>query len=215
MPVHVVFKHADVTGHREIYNPKTRKLDQVAMVSSLVADEGRTRLVAQAAIEYASTKVLVLSERRAHLEAIGASIVAQRPDLAADIGLYMGQMRAEDLKASEQCMIILGTYSIASVGLDIKGLNTLVLATPRSDVVQATGRIQRETDPLAEKVIVDVCDKFSVFAGQYAKRLAYYKRAGFDVEGTRGKSKSYADGDVEGPQHTPPTVINTLRIEAF
>ena len=49
------------------------------------------------------------------------------------------------------------------VGLDIKGLNTLILATPRSDVVQASGRIQRDISPLFVKKIIDVYDKFSVF----------------------------------------------------
>lgn len=190
VPVRVIFRHTDVSGHKEIFNPRTKKLDQVAMVSNLVADAERTRLVAREAIAYASTKVLVLSERRAHLEDIRSSILEVRPDMDENVGMYMGQMKAEALKASEQCMIILGTYSIASVGLDIKGLNTLILATPRSDVVQATGRIQRETTPSVEKVIVDIYDCFSVFAGQYAKRHAYYKKAGFVVEGARARHAS-------------------------
>ncbi len=182
VPVRVILKLPDVAEKTEIMNVKTQKVDQVAMITALVNDDARTALIAATAIEYKTSKVLVLSERRKHLEDIKLHI--ERLDPTATVGLYRGQMKPTELKESELCDVILGTYSIASVGLDIRGLNTLILATPRSDVVQASGRIQRDLSPLFGKTLIDVYDKFSVFQGQYAKRASFYKRSGFDIEGT-------------------------------
>ena len=150
-------------------NPKTKKPDHVGMITSLVEDEKRTRLIATKAVENITSKVLVLSERRNHLERIMQHIIEINSEYESELGLYRGKMKAEELKDSETKSIILGTYSIASVGLDIKGLNTLILATPRSDVVQASGRIQRDISPLFQKKIVDIYDKFSVFTGAVRK----------------------------------------------
>ena len=43
----------------------------------------------------------------------------------------------QDLKISETKKVVIATYSMASEGLDIKTLTTLVMATPLSDVEQA------------------------------------------------------------------------------
>lgn len=185
VPVRVVIEYPDVSEYKEITNPKTRKPDHVAMITALVEDEKRTHLIALKAIENMSSKVLILSERRGHLERLAYHICEINPLHEQEIGMYRGKMKPEELKQSETKSIILGTYSIASVGLDIKGLNTLIFATPRSDVVQASGRIQRDLSPLFGKKIIDFYDKFSVFTGQYAKRLQYYKQSEFDIAGTK------------------------------
>ena len=185
VPVQVEFVHPDVTSHKEIMNPRSKKPDHVAMITALVDDPKRTSMIASCALKHKDSKVLVLSERRGHLEAIMARILEMDPEMINSVGLYRGQMKPHELKESEQKSVILGTYSIASVGLDIRGLNTLVLATPRSDVVQACGRIQRDLSPIFPKRIVDVHDKFSIFNGQYAKRLNYYRQAEFHISRVR------------------------------
>ena len=197
VPVKVVFEYPDVSECTELMNPKTRKLDHVMMITSLVEDEKRTRLVAMKAVEHMTSKVLVLSERRNHLERIMHHIIDINSDYESEIGLYRGNMKPEELKDSETKSIILGTYSIASVGLDIKGLNTLVLATPRSDVVQASGRIQRDISPLFEKKIIDIYDKFSVFTGQYAKRLQFYKASHFEISGIKRRNDPESDSKLQ------------------
>ncbi len=181
VPLKVLVEYPDVSECTELMNPKTKKPDHVGMITSLVEDEKRTHLIAIKAVENMMSKVLVLSERRNHLERIMQHIIEINGEYESEIGLYRGKMKPHELKESEKKSIILGTYSIASVGLDIKGLNTLILATPRSDVVQASGRIQRDLSPLFEKKIIDIYDKFSVFTGQYAKRLQFYKASQFDV----------------------------------
>ena len=197
VPVRVVIEYPDVSECKELMNPRTKKPDHVAMITALVEDEKRTHLIARKAIENMSSKVLILSERRGHLERIGYHICEINPSYENEIGMYRGKMKPEELKESEQKSIILGTYSIASVGLDIKGLNTLILATPRSDVVQASGRIQRDLSPLFGKKIVDFYDKFSVFTGQYAKRLQYYKKSEFEIAGMKRQANRSNDQEPE------------------
>ena len=53
-------------------------------------------------------------------------------------------MKQKDLKESESKDVMLGTFSMASEGMDIPKLNTIVLASPKSDVIQSVGRILRE-----------------------------------------------------------------------
>ena len=190
VPLKVMFEYPDVSKCQELTNPKTKKPDHVGMITSLVEDEKRTRLIATKAVQHMASKVLVLSERRNHLERIKQHIIEINGEYESEIGLYRGKMKPEELKDSETKSIILGTYSIASVGLDIKGLNTLILATPRSDVVQASGRIQRDISPLFEKKIIDIYDKFSVFTGQYAKRQQFYRTSDFEVVGLKRQRDS-------------------------
>ena len=185
IPLQIIFEYPDVSKCKELINPKTKKPDHVGMITSLVEDETRTHLIAIKAVENMVSKVLVLSERRNHLERIMQHIIDINNDYKSEIGFYRGKMKPEELKDSENKSIILGTYSIASVGLDIRGLNTLILATPRSDVIQASGRIQRDISPVFEKKIIDFYDKFSVFTGQYAKRLQFYRSSQFIILGTK------------------------------
>ena len=90
----------------------------------------------------------------------------------ASVGYYIGGMKERDLKESENKTIILATFQMAEEGLDIKTLSTLVLATPKTDIVQAVGRILRikHDSPL----IIDIVDSHEIFQKQFNKRRAFY-----------------------------------------
>jgi superfamily II DNA or RNA helicase len=90
------------------------------------------------------------------------------------IGYYLGGMKSEKLKESEGKQLILATYAMASEGLDIKTLGALVMATPKSDIIQTAGRILRTTD--GRKLIVDVVDQHDIFQNQHAKRKTFYRK---------------------------------------
>lgn len=201
VPARVERVYANCSARVERVN-RYQKLDHVAMVTDLVKDAARTALVTQLVLKHHRSKVLVLSERRGHLDAIRDCIVLQRPDLEGQVGFYRGGLKRADLAESESRLIVLGTYSIASVGLDIRGLNTLILASPRSDVTQAVGRVLRDKSTLFPKTIVDVVDRFSVFISQASKRNAVYRKMGW-----LGKEP------VEAPQQTPPTLQCLIQSE--
>lgn len=74
----------------------------------------------------------------------------------------------------------------AKEGLDIGSLNTLVLATPTGDVVQAAGRILRKQHTV-NPLIIDFVDNFSVFASQAQKRAKFYRKAKYHLHYTHWK----------------------------
>lgn len=151
-----------------------------SMINQISASEARNQRVIARLREFraAGRKILILGDRIAHARRI-QTLAAALPLTTA--GLYIGGMKAEALKLSESCDIIVASYKMASEGLDIKGLNTLVLMTPRVDIEQSVGRILRDKHPEKPLVILDVVDyAFSVFPNQAAKRLRYYNSKHYD-----------------------------------
>ena len=53
----------------------------------------------------------------------------------ASVGFYIGGMKQEKLQESETKQIVLATYAMAAEALDIKTLSTLVMITPKTDIV--------------------------------------------------------------------------------
>ena len=90
----------------------------------------------------------------------------------ATVGFYVGGMKEADLKVSETKQVIIATYAMAAEALDIKTLTTLFLVTPRTDVVQAVGRILRVKHE--RPLVVDIVDSHDVFQRQWAKRRKFY-----------------------------------------
>lgn len=91
---------------------------------------------------------------------------------------------------------ILATYVMAREALDVPGLDTLILATPSSDVRQAVGRIRRtgrgEQGVVAQSkqvsildtshaLVIDLVDMFNPFQRWGDVRAAYYRAERFGV----------------------------------
>lgn len=95
------------------------------------------------------------------------------------VGYYVGGMKEPQLKESETKKIIVATYAMAAEGLDIKTLTTLILATPRTDITQAVGRILRVKR--ANPLIIDIIDSHSIFKNQYKKRKSFYKKNDYQI----------------------------------
>ena len=96
-----------------------------------------------------------------------------------NVGLYVGGMKEHELKLSESKKIIIATYSMASEGLDIKTLTTLLMATPKSDVCQSVGRILRSKH--ANPLVIDILDCHDVFINQFVKRKQYYLKKDYKI----------------------------------
>ncbi len=98
-------------------------------------------------------------------------------------------MKEDKLKESESKRIILATYAMASEGLDIKTLTSLVLATPKSDVCQSVGRILRSKHE--SPLVIDIIDDNPALMNQYHKRVTYYSSKNYDIQ----EFKNYAKYD--------------------
>ena len=88
-------------------------------------------------------------------------------------------MKDKDLKISENKKILLATYQMAAEGLDIKSLTTLILATPKSDIVQSVGRILREKHE--QPLIIDIVDQHDCFISQFNKRKIFYNEKNYKI----------------------------------
>jgi len=96
------------------------------------------------------------------------------------VGYYVGGMKQKDLDISKTKQIILATYSMASEGLDVATLSTLVFATPRTDIKQSVGRILRQKHA-RNPIVVDVVDTHKTFKNQATKRRTYYRQNGYAI----------------------------------
>lgn len=156
------------------------KVSLVQMITDIVEHQPRTEMIVKIIKKNLKQKrkVLVLSERRSHCE----EIVNHFPANIA--GLYMGGIPREELDRTSEKPLIVGTYTLAHEGLDIPTLDTLVMATPKSDIKQAVGRILRETPGKKNHpVIYDICDTWSMFIAMFHKRRKVYREGGFVVHG--------------------------------
>ena len=142
-------------------------------------------------------RVLVLSDRRNHLHDIKNELL--KDGCTSSIGFYYGGMKQEQLKESEGADIILGTFSMISEGFDVKGLDTLVLASPKSDVIQSVGRILREKPECRkhQPLVIDIVDDFSMFPRQAKKRHEYYKSCKYDISYDKIERKQVTNKLVE------------------
>ena len=132
----------------------------------------------------AGRKILILNDRRGYLE---KTKIWLNENLSKDCaGLYIGGMKPNELRESQEKTIILGTFSMASEGMDIPKLNTIVLTSPKSDVIQSVGRIMREKASARKlhPLIIDIKDthpNMVLFEKQCDKRIKLYKSNNYDI----------------------------------
>ena len=126
-------------------------------------------------------KILILSERKNQLKDIEELIAT---DNIASYGYYVGGMKMADLDISATKQIILATYQMSSEGLNIPTLNTVILASPISDIQQSVGRILREkkNERKYKPLCIDIFDDFSLFKFKGYKRIKYYKNNGYLIK---------------------------------
>ena len=129
-------------------------------------------------------KILVLSDRREYLNRTQQWC---NENISNDVaGQYVGGLKPSELRDSQEKDIILGTFSMASEGMDIPKLNTIILASPKSDVVQSVGRILREKADVRKfhPLVIDFKDthpNLSIFNRQCDKRITYYKKSNHEI----------------------------------
>ena len=127
-------------------------------------------------------KLLILSDRREHLKEFETRLKARG---VTSIGYYVGGMKQKDLDASATRTVILGTFAMASEGMNIPTLNAILLATPKSSIEQSIGRILRlkPEERTVQPRIYDVLDTaFVECYGQWSKRRKFYKDCGYAVK---------------------------------
>lgn len=189
----VVVKCVEFTTEDAAYNdvPTDWRGEMVMarLLTRVVECEERNQLLAKLIRDICGEdegrRVLVLSERKAHLNRLEELLTPS----GLTMSYYIGGMKEEVRETGAQtARVLLATYSMASEAMNIKTLNSVILASPRKKVEQSTGRIlrlrpeQRQHHP----VIVDVVDSQGVYKGQWRKRAAYYRKCGYRIQTQKG-----------------------------
>jgi superfamily II DNA or RNA helicase len=173
--------HPDYGKEKVLWNGKP---NMVQMLNSICSYQPRNEMIIDTLADVLSKeperRVLILSSRLNHLRTLYKMVLERRLGTA---GFYIGGMKQDELKKSEEKQIILASFNIASEGFDVPALNTLILASPVSAIEQSVGRIQRQKPHERQytPLVIDVLDNFSMFRNQGHRRIAFYKKNGYII----------------------------------
>ena len=173
-----------------------------AKLLNQVADfEARNQLIFQNILEYAKDPqrfILILSDRISQLDWIAKALEST----SIVHGYYIGGMKQKVLdENAEKCQILLATYQMASEAFSVKKLNTVILATPRKNVQQSTGRIfrQRIEERKVAPHIIDVIDSHECHVRRWYIRQRFYKECEYTIQHHNKPKKPV--GNVQPNEH--------------
>jgi superfamily II DNA or RNA helicase len=156
-------------------------------------------------------RILVLSERLAHLksmrkelrrrdDAVRAALrrtadAMERSSPGSGEHLYasaekrlkltkmVGGMKADAMKAAEEGTVIFSTFALSEEGLDVESLNTVVLTTTKTTILQSVGRILRAMDYAEglEPLVIDMVDQIPLISRQALKRMEEYQICKYNI----------------------------------
>lgn len=126
--------------------------------------------------EESENQIMVLCHNRSLLSYLYDAIQYRK---FATVGFYVGGMKQTNLQETETKNIVLATYAMAAEALDIKTLSTLVMVTPKTDIIQSVGRILRVKHE--KPIIVDIVDAHEPYQKQWAQRRRYYKKCNYRI----------------------------------
>jgi superfamily II DNA or RNA helicase len=171
-----------------VYSGK-QKLNIQDVISQLTTDDIRNKIIVDEVKRLISIgrQIIILTHRRVHAKVL--------QELIGPVsGLYIGSMKKEELDSNSRLQVIIGTYEMVSEGFDVPRLDTLILATPKSDVVQVCGRIRRQPN-INTPYLIDIADK--VLYNQYKKRYNFYKSEKYTFEEDEDKDEEDEDEEEE------------------
>jgi superfamily II DNA or RNA helicase len=153
------------------------------MISKLCSFSHRSEFILKLVVdmlkENPNQQIMILAHNKNLLKYLYDAIEHRN---IASVGYYIGGMKEQALKISETKTIVIATYSMAAEALDIKSLTTLIMATPKTDIEQAVGRILREKH--SQPIVVDIVDKHDLFQKQWLKRKRFFKSQNYKIIGT-------------------------------
>jgi superfamily II DNA or RNA helicase len=186
------------------------KPNSAAMINNICKYDKRNLfiidIIIKLLIQEPGRKILILSERRNQLKIIEKLLIDNNYN---SIGYYVGGLSQDVLDISSTKKIILATYQMAAEGMNIPTLNTVIFASPISDIQQSIGRILREkpNERKYEPLCIDIWDQFSLFIRKGYTRINYYKKNLYDI-------KYLLDGEVinfnNNDDNKTPTKFNFI-----
>jgi superfamily II DNA or RNA helicase len=173
-----IYKDIPVNWRGETVSAKL--LNQVAEF------EARNKKIMELIDEYAKDPnrfILILSDRISQLEWFEKALNEWSTKFIH--GYYIGGMKQSKLDANaDKCQILLATYQMASEAFSVKKLNTVILATPRKNVEQSTGRIFRQRIDVRKVAphIIDIIDSHVCHKRRWFVRQKFYKECEYTFQ---------------------------------
>lgn len=126
--------------------------------------------------------IIIFSDLIEHLETLrNMSMQAGVP--AHDTCLYISGLKKDEREAMKLIRVRFTTWGMMSEGTDIPWADTAILASPRSNVEQAVGRILREHPDKGQPIVFDILDNDSpVFSSYASTRMAFYRKKQGEVK---------------------------------
>ena len=157
---------------------KNGRVASATMIQKMVEDPQRNAMIIQN-VKTLMTKVkrvLLVGERRTHLEYLHEELTKQ----GLECGLYIGMMSQARLEESKNKAVVIASYGLASEALDLQGMGGLVMCTPWGSTEQVVGRL-REDKQASQRYVIDIVDPYSIFEAMARKRYRIYKDLGYNV----------------------------------
>lgn len=183
------YKNEDPEFSETVYNFKGQ-VHYAIMIRKLCEFNHRTEFVLNVLQDILNSKtneqIMILAHNKSVLKYLYDAIEHRN---IATVGYYVGGMKEAALKETEGKQVVIATYAMAEEALDIKTLSCLIMATPKTDVTQAVGRILRMKHK--QPLVVDIVDQHDIFQRQSIKRLRFYKKCNYRIVET--ESYKYLD----------------------
>jgi superfamily II DNA or RNA helicase len=161
------------------------RINLAAMVSALANDPEYNKWILDSCMNLLNSgrHILVFSQLRAHLKTLHKDAVSRFGD--SNCGIYLGVQVKDDEVRRAVAMdrrLTFCTFGVANKALDVPHKDTAIFATPKSDVRQAKGRIEREFFDKKDPLIVDpVLQHVNMFKYMWFARRRIYNAAGCEI----------------------------------
>jgi len=155
------------------------------MLSEMIEDVERNRLIVDEIKQLSHRKVLVLSERIEHLNVLWHMLNTINIDAVLLHGGLKTKQRRKAFESTGDASVILSTSSYIGEGVDIGHLDTIVLTMPVSypeRLVQYLGRIGRQNQQCLAIDFIDM--EVPILKSSYNKRMRGYKKMGYVLSPT-------------------------------
>lgn len=182
--VHALRYICDDPAYAEVSTNWKGDVIRARMINQIANYKPRTQAILtwiRPFLDEANRTLLILSDRREHLTDFEYGLRALG---ITSVGYYVGGMKQKDLDVSATKQVLLGTFAMASEGMNIPSLNAILLATPKSSIEQSIGRILRlkPEERTIQPIIFDILDTaFVECYGQWTKRKKFYTSCGYKL----------------------------------
>jgi superfamily II DNA or RNA helicase len=176
----ISFSHPDPEYNKVItdYLGNTQYSSMLSKISQFAPrNEFIMRVIQDYLKEDPNTQMMVMAHNLYPLD----YMLARLPQVGVpSVGKYVGGAKEKKhLKTASEKQVILATYKMASEGLDIPTLSSMILTSSKKDIVQTIGRITRVVRP--KYIVYDIVDTHPCFQNQWRLRRSYYRSQGFRI----------------------------------